>query len=443
MTSAIVKHKIELNQYKNVTWKTQDSDKNSILFYSLSNTEKSKEQFKERILNSNYNLCIVNGLVDLDDKKIICVPNDDWLQLQKEVCDYFYPIKSKFQSICVTGTNGKTTTVDLIRQLCVNNKINVLTIGTLGVWLNSSLVSDFGLTSPAYIDFRKYVYLHQKSFDVLAVEMSSHALVQERFFGFTFDLGLWTSFSQDHLDYHKTLDEYFNAKLKIYEKVRGGILVPHSEKFVKKLPTNKTHKVEIQNFDDNLFLKARYNKINMTLAVEALKRLNFKLKNKNFDFIKSPPGRFNIIDHGESFIVIDFAHTPDALENICREIKASFSDYNLVTLFGCGGDRDKSKRPMMAKAAEENSDFIIITSDNPRFEKPQSIIKDIVKGVKSNRFKIIEERSEAIKYGFGLLKKTVFLIAGKGHEEYIDQNGEKRYYSDLEEVKRNMAHAKN
>jgi UDP-N-acetylmuramoyl-L-alanyl-D-glutamate--2,6-diaminopimelate ligase len=176
----------------------------------------------------------------------------------------------------------------------------------------------------------------------------------------------------------------------------------------------------------------------MSLAMKCLEALGVSCDEIDYNNIISPAGRFNIVPYKESFIVIDFAHTPEALENICKEIKRSFQGYDLITIFGCGGDRDKTKRPLMGKVAIDESDFVIITSDNPRFEDPNLIINDITLGLNKSNYQVIVDRKEAIKVGFTKLDKTILLIAGKGHEAYIDQNGTKRAYSDLGEVNRNI-----
>ena len=162
-------------------------------------------------------------------------------------------------------------------------------------------------------------------------------------------------------------------------------------------------------------------------------------KNK-LDYLTPPPGRFGVYQYRDSYIIIDFAHTPDALESILKEIKRSFIGFDIHTVFGCGGDRDNSKRPLMGKIASENSDKVYITSDNPRFEDPQKIINEIKVGVLTVFYENID-REQTIKYAVERLKKSVLLIAGKGHEAYIDINGKKVDYSD-HKVVMEIVHAK-
>lgn len=435
MSDFFSKYSIDKKSIKSIEWKSQDSTKNSVLFYTLNDSQESKEVFLERVKDANFSYCIINKDISTEMRNIICVDPIEFQKLQKELCDYIYPLPIGFKSICLTGTNGKTTTVDLIRQLAIQANKSVLTIGTLGVWKNNKNVEDFGLTSPSFIDFRKYLNKYGKNIDILAVEVSSHALVQKRFFDFEFDFGAWTNISQDHLDYHKSMDEYFNAKKEIFKIVKGTVSVIENEDFLSKLNVSNLKKIRAKYYSNNSFLKIEYNQKNMTLAEDMLESCGLNLDKINMDQIVPPPGRFNIFDYKEGHVIIDFAHTPDALLNICKEIKKSFPKFKLVTVFGCGGDRDKTKRPLMGEVATENSDYTFITSDNPRFENPDNIINDIIEGLDKSKFDVEIDRKNAITKSMKDMDNKVILIAGKGHENYIDQNGIKTQYSDEEVVK--------
>lgn len=434
MNSLCSKYSIDLSHVKTVEWKTQLSNNESILFYTIGETEKALNLFKQRIQKTTFKYCIVNKVVNIEN--VICVDQEEILPLQKEICDKLLPFQKIFKSICITGTNGKTTTVDLIRQICLQTDHSVLTIGTLGVWLNNECVDSFGLTSPSYIDFRRFLNLYASEIELLVIEASSHALIQKRFFNFLFDWGAWTSFSQDHLDYHNTMDKYFNVKKQIFNCVQNSVSIIDTESFLNRIDSPKLKKIKIENFKNNKFLAVNYNKKNMTLALDLIKNFGVRRSEINISEIEAPPGRFNILNFKDGHIVIDFAHTPDALLNICQEIKDSFPDFKLIIVFGCGGDRDKTKRPLMGKVAVENSDFVYITSDNPRFEDPKDIIKDIVVGLNIEKIEIEEDRKKAIKKALLNIRKAIILIAGKGHEKYIDQNGVKRSYNDEDVVKK-------
>jgi UDP-N-acetylmuramoyl-L-alanyl-D-glutamate--2,6-diaminopimelate ligase len=438
MSSLISKYKLNFQDIQSIDWKTQDASEVSILFYKINENDiDAVEKFEQRIKNVKYKYCVINSKA-ISGPKYINIQNNEWNDLQKECCDVLYPIQlSEKKTIAITGTNGKTTTTDIIRQILVNEKQSVLTIGTLGVWKNNEHVSDFGLTSPSYIDLRKTLYAH-RDVDTYVCEVSSHALDQERFYGISFDAAAWTSFSQDHLDYHRTMDQYFACKVRILKKLKSN-----SKLFVSYLDENILKKINLDsvalvNNDieiENPYFKIPYNLKNLSLARKILISLGFDIKNE-FEGLRPTPGRFNILNNKEASgkVVIDFAHTPDAIKNICAELKSIYPGQKLIVVFGCGGDRDKTKRPLMAKAASEFADYIYVTSDNPRFEDPLEIINDTAKGILICEFELIEDRASAIKASMNKYPNEIILIAGKGHENYIDQNGTKTFYSDEEEV---------
>lgn len=429
MTNLLKKYNLDLKEVLGIQWKSQDCTKNDILFYKINKIDtNTQDLFEKRISKANYKKLLVNKSIN-STFDITVVEEEDWLKLQKEICDLLYPF-SKMKSVCVTGTNGKTTTVDLIRQSALDLNLNILTIGTLGVYRNTKLVESFGLTSPNYIDFRKIIHKYAGDIDILAVELSSHALVQERYYRFTFDLGIWTNFSQDHLDYHETMDEYFAAKAKVFDVVDEGVLILESEtNILNQAHSGKIKKVKNMTSAVSDFLQVEYNKKNLSLALECLNHFSYDVKNININKLVAPPGRYNVTAYGSGFVIVDFAHTPDALENICKEIRKTYDDKKLITVFGCGGNRDKEKRPLMAQKASLYSHFLYITSDNPRDEKPEVIIKDIEQGASVN-YQTIQDRRQAIIEAMKNWKNEIILIAGKGHENYIESNGIKTPYSD-------------
>lgn len=419
-----------------ITWKTQESTNQHILFYKLNDTStKSIELFKSRIKKCDYAYVITNKIHHniKEILNIIVVDENNWLKIQKIVLDHFYPIPSNIKLFAVTGTNGKTTTVDLMSQLASLNGIKNVTIGTLGLVVNRKKELDFGLTTPSFIDLRKYLNIFGKECDYFFIEASSHALDQQRFYGLEFEASAWTSFSQDHLDYHHDMNEYFNAKSHIITltKTKKVFLSNKSNQIAEKLESD--HYIfcsELKKSIKNPFFMADYNLINLELAVEMLNVIGIKNCEQYFNQLQAPAGRFHIIEFKNNYIVIDFAHTPDAIENICSSLKQSFSNHKLITLFGCGGDRDRTKRNLMAKAALSYSDHIIVTSDNPRFEDPNQIINDIIHNLSHNTYEVIVDRETAILKAMDNLENTVLLIAGKGHEDYLEIKGIKYPYSD-------------
>ncbi len=426
---------VESLEFKDIHWKVQECNSESILFYKLNDSDpNSYKNFLKNIENTDFfHLFVCTSIKYEEEKNISFVDFKEWAKIQEKLCNKIYGEIKSSKLVAITGTNGKTTTVDFIRQICVKQKISVLSIGTLGVWYNDKKEDDFGLTTPNYIDLRKYINKYKA--DVIVFEASSHAIEQKRFLNLEIDTAAWTSFSQDHLDYHKTMESYYKAKLGLRDSLKEN-----GKMFFHHLDSNQ-HKESDQFIKSNLdiqaekeFLKVSYNKKNLDLAVCCLEQLKIK-RLEDYEFLSPAPGRFNVFKFEESMFIVDYAHTPDAIENICKEIKRSYNK-KVITLFGCGGNRDKTKRPLMGIAACSNSDEVIITTDNPRFENPEEILKDITDGLSDyDNYKVIKNREDAIRSACKN-KKSIVLILGKGHEPYMDIMGEKIHYSDIELVER-------
>lgn len=421
---------LDLSQFKNVHWKAQDSDSSSLLFMKVGRS--SLDGVLKHLSGAKFKQCLVNSISNFELDNVTGISHDEWVNLREKALDFFHPVSPKLRLIGVTGTNGKTTVCDLVRQICLQNDLRVRTIGTLGIFDGEEKLNDLSLTTPDYVDIRKAL---GKFEGVACLEMSSHALDQGRFGSLKFDCAAWTSFSQDHLDYHSSMQDYFEAKMKIldYLKSDSKLLIPSTQdQLVQKINSKMKKTIEPKRIQGGFF-KPQYNQENLGLAIGLLNELGLKL-NLPKD-LAPPPGRFNIWERDDLKIIVDFAHTPGSLESITQSIKDTFPDHRLITVFGCGGNRDKSKRALMGQAASRLSDFIVLTSDNPRLENPSAIIADIEKGISIDFFSI-EDRAEAIKFAFEKFgsEKSVILIAGKGHEDYIDQNGIKRPYSDVSTV---------
>lgn len=426
---------------QDIHWKTQDSNQDSVLFYRLAGDEKSQKLFTERIQNTHFAWLVLNQDHPSRPINSSVIDEKEWPRIQKDLLDILYPMP-QLKMMALTGTNGKTTTTDLVLQLGELCGKKGLSVGTLGVRENHKTILDFGLTSPSFIDLRKFLNQYGAGKDFCVLEASSHALTQERLYGLKFDMAGWLSFSQDHLDYHKTMEEYFAAKGLIvkYLKPDAKVFVPDNEtELFEKIHkvTEKVAKAKTLDGKLPLFFSTRFNKNNLEVAVSIVES-TFGVKISGaFEKIVPPDGRFFIRPYRSNYIVVDFAHTPDALENICRGIREAFPTHSLKVLFGCGGDRDRTKRPLMGKIAETWGSFVYVTSDNPRSEDPKQIIQDIVKGMNSPNIKEIVERPIAVQTAFQeLVENEILLLAGKGHEDYILINGVKHHYSDIEEVEK-------
>ena len=422
---------------KDIHWRTQDSTSESVLFYKINNDQKSEELFAKRISETKFQWLVVNRDLPVLPKNCTVIDETQWPRIQHEILNHLYPLP-RLKMIGITGTNGKTTTTDLVLQLGHLIGKKGLSVGTLGVREYNKTLLDFGLTSPSLIDLRKFLNLYGRNKDFCVMEASSHALIQERLYAIEFDTAGWLSFSQDHLDYHQSMDAYYEAKSLIFKKLKGSLFVPAEQVDL----YNKLHKTSDKTklapeITEGLplFFRTRFNKNNLEVAKALIEAVFGNETTFDFNQLQAPDGRFYIQQYQSNYIVVDFAHTPDALENICRGIKETFPGYRLKVLFGCGGDRDRSKRPKMASVVSDWADEIYVTSDNPRSENPDQIISDILTGINGKKFQAITERPKAVKVAFSELKdKEVLLLAGKGHEDYILINGVKHPYSDIREV---------
>ena len=388
---------------------------------------------------------ITDNTKELNEKKIFLKTAQN-SKYAKDIREFITPkelleklnLKTKF--IGITGTNGKTTTAFVLSYLLKSLGYNVATQGTEGFYINLEKKEPKSLTTPSILTTIKRAAKYKPDFFIM--EVSSHAIAQNRIEGIKFFAKIMTSFSQDHLDFHKSMDEYKKVKESFFQdesiKVMNGELKVKSEKC----------KVDVGGFDfcvncKNLYvlekpivedipMAGEFNKMNFSLALKTAQIItNFSFFTFNFSQFYGVPGRMEIVSKNP-LIIIDFAHTPDGMEKVISSIKGK-----KLVVFGAGGDRDKDKRAKMGEIADKLADFIIVTSDNPRCEKPLKIIEDIVKGIKSTNYEIIPDRKEAIKKALNLSKNyDAVLILGKGDENYIELCGKKIDYSDREEIKR-------
>lgn len=355
---------------------------------------------------------------------------------------YFDSPTKKLLTIGVTGTNGKTTTTNILSQLV--NLPHTL-IGTLGAILPNGEIIDTGLTTPGPFAIQSIAHRTlELGGKAMIMEVSSHALDQSRVSGVTFSGGVFTNLTQDHLDYHQTMENYFEAKAKLFTSVKGEGVVFGDEwgkELKKRFPWVrliesvevlevglKGSKFVLDGKEYSIPLVGEFNIYNAALALSLLSQLGLEHKNPNS--LKGIKGRLEQVDLG---VFVDYSHTPDSLYQALKTLRA-LTDKPITALFGCGGDRDKSKRPLMGEIACELADKVIITSDNPRTEDPKEIIDDILNGCKKDVL-VIEDREKAILRALED-RDSVVLIAGKGHEEYQIIGTEKRYFSDQEVVRR-------
>ncbi len=382
---------------------------------------------------------------------------------------YGYPGQA-LDVVGVTGTNGKSTSVYLIKGILEANGKKSGMINSL-VYDNGKEKIKANRTTPEAIDVQRLLFqMKNNQCQDAVVEVSSHALVLNRVENIDFKVGLFTTFSRDHLDFHNSMEEYLDAKKSFLLKLAGekkyaviNLDVPEFVSFLEEpgcrhltySAEGKPADVRAENIDlqpektqftlltgageqdVELYLPGRFNLTNALGAAAAGIALGID-PDVIADGLKkaSPvPGRFVPVKKGQSFtVLIDYAHTPDAIERLCQSAR-EITKGRLMILFGCGGDRDRGKRPLMGKAATANSDFAVVTSDNPRTENPERIVEDIMPGIVGSDYKIIIDRREAIDY---ILAKAqpgdTVLLAGKGAEDYLEIGTERFPYEDKVEA---------
>ena len=335
-------------------------------------------------------------------------------------------------------------------------------IGTLGVLYKDKHIN-INNTTPDILTLNKILQtLYDEGIKYIVMEISSHALCEKRINGLTLCSAGFTNLSQDHLDYHLNMDNYLNAKLKILKYLKGNIILNNDDEtsyVFKKRYKNyitignnglfKLNKYELHqksttiNFDYlydkytiNIPYVGKHNVYNYLMALATMVNLNFDLENliNITNLLKPIRGRNELIKYNNSSIIIDYAHSPKAVEETLityNELKKG----KIYTIIGCGGNRDKTKRPIMGSSACKYSDEVIFTSDNPRDEDPKEILKDITTNLKYKNYIVIEDREKAIKKGVKLLKKNdILLILGKGHETYQIKKNIKYHFDDKEIV---------
>ncbi|MCE2705626.1 MAG: UDP-N-acetylmuramoyl-L-alanyl-D-glutamate--2,6-diaminopimelate ligase [Proteobacteria bacterium] len=381
---------------------------------------------------------------------------------------------SKFKVIGVTGTNGKTSVTHWINQIYTLLGSKSAIIGTTGAGLYPD-IKDYAATTPDPITLQKLLFeFSQEKVDIVAMETSSHALEQGRVNGVQFETAIFTNLTQDHLDYHLTLENYYAAKRSLFywhdlKNIIINIDDVYGKRLYKELENSKTRiityginagdlqakkvKVGLSGTDfvlayDNMeyTLKVpvvgRFNIYNLLAVIAALIVDNIAIIEivKYVQIIKPVCGRMDAIFNQESpLVIVDYAHTPDALENVLNTLREVEHKGSIYCVFGCGGDRDALKRPLMGKVAALGANQVFITTDNPRNEDPLLIIEQIIAGIPSNitNYLVEADRSLAIEKAIKLAQPNdIVLIAGKGHELYQDSKGVKHYFSDFEVAKK-------
>src|SRR5882724_2088323 len=371
---------------------------------------------------------------------------------------YGHPAR-KLKLAAVTGTNGKTTTTFLIKHICEKAGLRCGLIGTVRYEIGERILPAIR-TTPESLDLQELLaQIVNAGCRAAAMEVSSHALAQDRTRGLEWNVAVFTNLTQDHLDFHGTMESYFDSKTKLFtqlgnqQKKRKSIAIVniddrYGEQLLGKIDKRvgvvtygrsvradfraSNYRVEFSGTSYQLDAHGKsylvrvpliggFNVANSVAALAAANALGISLRDAVLSLGKSPqvPGRLELVPAKRQFqVFVDYAHTPDALGNVLKTLR-ELQPHRLITVFGCGGDRDRQKRPLMAAMADRLADYSIITSDNPRKEDPSAIIAETEKGFRSNHYENIVDRTEAINRAVALAgPRDIVLIAGKGHENY-------------------------
>lgn len=390
----------------------------------------------------------------------------------------------KLLNIGITGTNGKTTTSYLVEAVLKAAGYDPGMLGTIEAHVAGE-VQKLSNTTPGSFDLHKmFAQMVEAGQDSVVMEVSSHAIALDRVYGIPYDIAVFTNLTQDHLDFHGTMENYFQAKAKLFthlgvygERAVGPFAVinlddPYSERLIglikDRVPVityGTSHKADVRAFnvvagpsglsftletrvgerDVNLQLSGLFNLHNAlaAVAVGMALRIGLDCVVKALESVAAVPGRFQLVRMGQSFtVIVDYAHTPDGLEHLLDSARL-ITTGRLCLVFGCGGDRDKGKRPIMGRLAVEKADKVYITTDNPRSEAPESIVKQILSGISTanmEHVEIIYDRAEAIEKAISNAKPgDTVVIAGKGHETYQKFGDHTTHFDDVEQAKKALS----
>ncbi|MGL5174721.1 MAG: UDP-N-acetylmuramoyl-L-alanyl-D-glutamate--2,6-diaminopimelate ligase [Cetobacterium sp.] len=420
--------------------------KSGDIFVALKGALVDGHRYIDKALENGAAAVIVSEAVDLKGDVSYFLVEDLRNKLGVIASNFYESPEKKLKIVGVTGTNGKTTTTYLIEQIL--GEESVARIGTVEYKIGDEII-EAPNTTPESLDIIK---MSKKAVDkglrYLVMEVSSHGLTSGRVDMLKFDVAVFTNLTPEHLDYHKDMDDYFEAKKILFDKLKdkGNGVINIDDSYGRKIYNEFggiSYSLNGEADLDNKTIKemkptllGKFNMYNVLAAIGVGKLLGIdsNLIKERVGNIKGAPGRFEAVSVGQDFrVVVDYAHTGDALENILQGVVDLGEEGKIITVFGCGGDRDKTKRPVMAEVAERYSQLVIVTSDNPRTEKPEDIIEDIIKGFKNKNYIIEIDRKEAIKKAVLKAEKDdIILIAGKGHETYQILGTTKIHFDDRE-----------
>ncbi len=438
--------------------------KEGYIFVAIRGTQTDGHDFVEEALQRGALYALVEREVGIKDPRIIKV--EDTRKALGELASLFYgEVSKRLKIVGITGTNGKTTTTHIVESILNKACIKTGLMGTIYYRLGEKIYEYEGRTTPDPIKWHSTLKaMWEEGASAVVCEVSSHALDQKRIWGTDFYMVGFTNLSQDHLDYHGTMEDYFLAKARLFEEYAYTYAVINEDdpygKRLKAIAKNPrtygregdlkildfqtdfegsrlrvAYEGKVYDFFSNLRGNFQAYNLSLGILVGFLWGLESQAIQEGIRQVQVP-GRFETYKGKGFVVIIDYAHTPDALEKVLRTARALCKN-RLIVVFGAGGNRDRTKRPLMGKTAEAIADLIVLTSDNPRFEEPMAIIEDILSGIENKGKVLVEQdRRKAIELAISMAQEgDVILIAGKGHEDYQEIKGVKYPFKDSEVVK--------
>lgn len=455
----------EEKPYKLITTDSRKVVANT-LFIAINGNAFDGHHYAEQAIEAGATTIICEKQLPVDCPQLIVADTRTVYGLLMKQC---YPFPDEEVTLVgITGTNGKTTTSFIIQHICESNGFPCAIIGTTGIYFRDYYQELPNTTPDIEILYTQIQHLYKLGARTVVLEVSSHAIDQKRIQGLQFQLGIFTNLTQDHLDYHHSMEEYKECKFRLFsDYCTNGIKVfnlddqtgmDYFDRFESKkigyslLRKTDLHVMNLRTKEDGSSdfllqsndqlttvqfpLSGVFNVYNALAAASITKihDISNKELTEALKTMKPVPGRMQAVPNNAGLqVFVDYAHTPDALKNILSNIRKQKSNHRLITIFGCGGDRDRAKRPKMREAVESHSDYFIITNDNPRTENPKTIVEDILQNRSMGFFHVQLNRKQAISEAIQMSEPGDFIvIAGKGHEEYQIIGTEKTHFSDFE-----------
>ncbi|MBM6619337.1 UDP-N-acetylmuramoyl-L-alanyl-D-glutamate--2,6-diaminopimelate ligase [Bacillus suaedaesalsae] len=455
---------------KHLSYNSQEVSVGS-LFLCIKGKKHDGHDFVQEVINRGATVVVVENNIQLQTGKTTVVKVSNTREAMAIMASNFYERPSDFfKLVGITGTNGKTSVTSMLSSVLMKLNQKVGTIGTLGYLVNNQRLDmkQTTPTTPESLDLQAvFSEMRRREVQYVVMEVSSMALEMKRVSNLRFDVGIFTNLTQDHLDDHGTLENYKMAKLKLFplseravvnidDEISGEVCEQVSGELITYSINNSsilkatewkndisgssfTLVYEGSNYNVKTIIPGLFSVYNALAVIGTCIQFGFQIENiiSALSETHATPGRFEVVETHQNFtVIVDYAHSPDSLENIMKTIK-SFSINRLITVFGCGGNRDRTKRPIMGTIANEYSDVCVITSDNPRYEDPGVIIQDILKGIKDmKKVHVHIDRKTAIKNALKLAQEgDVILIAGKGNEDYQIIGDEIIHFDDREVVR--------